>query len=101
MPPPRITFRQAAIGSAIFLAVWYACLGIVTAAIILIARIPWPVARDFLSARRTVLAAGVIGPMGLTVILWIHALNGWAQSAIERRWPEGEKLRRRKDEGKE
>lgn len=71
-----------------FLAVWYGCLVVVAAAIILIARVPWPVAREFLSTRRTVLAVWVFGPIGLALIVWIQAFVGWLESGIERRWPE-------------
>jgi hypothetical protein len=84
----RPTFKQAALASVVFLAVWYGCLVVVAAAIILIARVPWPVAGDFLSKRRTVLAVGVFGPVGLMSVVWIQAFVGWVESAIERRWPE-------------
>ena len=75
-------------GSVVFFAVWYGCLVVVATAIILIAHVPWPVAREYLSARRTVLAVGVFFPIGLALIVWIQAFVGWLESAILRRWPE-------------
>jgi hypothetical protein len=80
----RPTFKQAAIGSAIFLAIWCGRLVVVAVAIISIARVPWPVAREFFSTRRAVFAV-MVAPVGLTLILWIQAVVGWLQSAIERR----------------
>jgi len=74
-------------GSVVFFAVWYGCLVVVATAIILIAHVPWPVAREYLSARRTVLAIGVFGPVGLASVVWIQAFVGWLESAIDRRWP--------------
>jgi hypothetical protein len=72
----------------VFLAEWYGGLVVVAVAIILIARVPWAVAREYLSARRTVLAVGVFVPIGLALVVWIQAFVGWMESAIERRWPE-------------
>jgi len=81
-------------GSAIFLAIWCGCLVIVATAIILIARVPWPVARDFFSTWRT-LCGVMVAPVGLTLILWIEALAGWLQSGVERRLSAGATRTRR------
>jgi hypothetical protein len=85
MHPQRISFGSAVIGSAIFLGIWYGCLLVVATAIVLIARIPLAVAWDFFSTRRTILAVGVIGPLGFLCIVWIRVVVGWLLSAVERR----------------
>jgi hypothetical protein len=85
MQPRHVSFRAAAVGSAIFLAIWYGCLLIVAATVILITRTPLSTAWEFFSTRRTVLAVGVVGPLGFVLIIWIRAVVSWVQSAIERR----------------